>query len=126
MPGIFREDHRKLGRHRDLYCPDPDLLGSLLQFHQPRYDGYWIPPSIEADSGTYYRFAGIGSSSFEYQSEGLSSFAGNLFGPVLIAKVLRYPFCVAIFNFFLLLLMIQTAAQIPVDSDDAISSFSSS
>ncbi len=114
MPGIFRE--RPIGSWVAIGIFIVLILicwGVFFGFIQARYDGYWIPPNIEADSSTYYRFAGIGSSNFEDQPRSLVSFAGNLFGPVLIAKVFRYPFCVAVFNFFLLLLMIQTAARIP-------------
>jgi hypothetical protein len=82
-------------------------------FVETRYEGYWAP-NIEADSDTYYQIAGVAASNFEGESQpSLISFDGNLLGPVLIAKALRYPFLVAIFNTFLLMWMVHTAGKIP-------------
>ena len=71
--------------------------------------------SIEADSTTYYVVAGIdvaAGSAFSTNNT-LLTFAGNLLGPVLIAKLLRDPLFVAIFNCILLAIMVQMVALIP-------------
>jgi hypothetical protein len=86
--------------------------GVFFGFIETRHEGYWAP-NIEADSSTYYRIAGVAGSSFEDESQPLVSFSGNLIGPVLIAKTLQYPFFVALFNFFLLILMVHAAGKIP-------------
>ncbi|MGI8770853.1 MAG: hypothetical protein ACR2JE_05410, partial [Acidobacteriaceae bacterium] len=48
-----------------------------------------------------------------YTGSTLLSFAANLFGPVMVAKALRTPFLVAVFNCFLLVLMVRLAGGIP-------------
>jgi hypothetical protein len=79
---------------------------------EPRFEGY-PAPSVEADATTYFSIAGVLPTPAEYENKRIVSFTGNLFGPVLIAKVLREPFFVILFNFVLLAFMVHLAAQIP-------------
>lgn len=113
LPGIFRT--RPVGSWVAIGALILIILmcwGIFFGFVELRYEGHWTP-SIEADSGTYYQIAGATTSNYEDESEPLISFGGNLLGPVLIAKVLQYPFFVTIFNFCLLMLMVHAAGKIP-------------
>jgi hypothetical protein len=86
---------------------------AFFAFVEPAWEG--TPTQrIEADSSTYFVIAGLLPETDAYSSNSqLISFRGNLFGPVLIAKTLRNPFFVVIFNCLLFVAMTQTAGLIP-------------
>lgn len=87
---------------------------AFFAFVEPPFEGR-PAPRIEADSSTYFVLAGILPANDLYDSRDrrLITFSANLFGPVLIATVLRNPFFVVIFNCLLFLAMANTAALIP-------------
>ena len=86
--------------------------GSFLSFVEPGFEGH-STPTIDADSTTYYEIAGILPANPEFEGAQLVTFGGNLLGPVLVAKILRKPVFVTLFNFFLLSLMVHIASHIP-------------
>ncbi len=72
--------------------------------------------SIVADSGAYYRAAGIDASGAELAggvSSDQISLGGSVIGPAIVAFVCRSAFGVAIFNCFLFAFCVWTASSVP-------------
>jgi hypothetical protein len=69
-------------------------------------------PTIEADSSTYWIAAGLHTTDFSEQAPGTDA-AGNLFGPVIQAALLRTNFNVALCNCLLLIASLWVVGSMP-------------
>ena len=80
----------------------------------PMY-GMMSPPTIGADSGTYFQMAGLSeaANNSAVDQSSLVNLGGSSLGPVAVALVFRTTFGVACFNVALLLLTIWWAGLIP-------------
>jgi hypothetical protein len=78
---------------------------------------FQVTPAIAADSGSYWTASGVRTTNFANENGSDSSTSshlyGNLFGPVLEAKVLRTDFNVALFNCLLFVFCLSLLRSMP-------------
>lgn len=78
---------------------------------------FQIMPTIAADSGSYWRASGLRTTNFADENGSDSSTSshlyGNLFGPVIQAKILRTDFNVALFNCLLFVFCLSLLRSMP-------------
>ncbi len=66
-----------------------------------------------ADSNTYYVYAELDSQAASSDDDRLITFGQNLFGPVLLAKLVRGPVGVGLFNLAIFFVLLQASGAIP-------------